>query len=83
MHSIRVTKYNQKNSEATAKLEVIKTLIDADKYYWRLCAASEELEVRKQDYELSKQLLTRAKNLVQAGQRSQIDVIRAEVGVSQ
>lgn len=82
MHSIRLSRYNRQITEARTKLEIISVLAAADRAYWRLSAARRELEVRIQQYELSKTQLERARRFVQAGQRAEVEVLRAEAGMA-
>ncbi|MGE5297123.1 MAG: TolC family protein [Solirubrobacterales bacterium] len=82
-YSIRVAAYNRDIVSARTKLDIITVLAAIDRVYWRLYAARRELEVRQQQYELSQAQLERARRLVDAGQRPQIEVIRAESGVAQ
>jgi outer membrane protein len=83
MHSIRVAGYNRQASDAQAKLEVITVLAAVDRVYWRLYAARKELDVRKQQYDLAEAQLEQVRRFVDAGERSQVEVIRAEAGVAQ
>lgn len=83
MHSIRVAGYNRQASDARAKLEVITILAAVDRVYWRLYAARRELDVREQQYELARAQLEQVRRFVNAGERSQVEVIRAEAGVAQ
>jgi len=82
-YSIRIATYNRDIVGARTKLDIVTVLAAIDRVYWRLYAARRELEVRHQQYELSQAQLERARRLVDAGQRSQIEVIRAESGVAQ
>ncbi|MEN6332959.1 MAG: TolC family protein [Phycisphaerales bacterium] len=82
-YSIRIAAYNRDIVGARTKLDIITVLAAIDRVYWRLYAARRELEVRHQQYELSQAQLERARRLVDAGQRPQIEVIRAESGVAQ
>ncbi len=82
-HSIRIAAYNRDIVGARTKLDIITVLAAIDRVYWRLYAARRELEVRQQQYELSQAQLERARRLVDAGQRPQVEVIRAESGVAQ
>ncbi len=83
MHSIRIAGYNRQITDARAKLEVITVLAAIDRVYWRLYAAQMELEVRRQQYELAQAQLEQVQRFVNAGERSQVEVIRAEAGVAQ
>ncbi len=81
-HSIRIAGYNRQMTDARAKLEVITVLAAVDRVYWRLYAARRELEVREQQYELAQVQLAQARRLVDAGERSQVEVYRAEAGAA-
>ncbi len=83
MHSIRVAGYNRQATDARAKLEVITVLAAVDRVYWRLYAARKELDVRKQQYDLAQAQLEQVRRFVNAGERSQVEIIRAEAGVAQ
>ena len=83
MHSIRLASYARQTSEAQTKLEVISVLAAIDRVYWRLYAARKELEVRQQQYELAQAQLEQARRFVEAGERAQVEIIRAEAGVAQ
>ena len=61
---------------------VIRVLAAADRTYWRLYAASKELDVRRQQHDLAMAQLERAKRFVEAGQFARIEILRAEAGVS-
>jgi outer membrane protein len=82
MYSIRVAAYNRDIVDTRTKLEVINVLAALDRVYWRLYAARRELEVRQQQYGLAQTQLDRARRLVEAGQRAQVEIIRAEAGVA-
>ncbi len=82
-YSIRIAAYNRDIVSARTKLDIITVLAAIDRVYWRLYAARQELEVRQQQYELSLAQLERARRLVDAGQRPQVEIIRAESGVAQ
>jgi outer membrane protein len=82
-YSIRIAAYNRDITDARTRLEVITVLAALDRVYWRLYAARRELELREQQYHLAEMQLERARRLVEAGQRPQVEVIRAEAGVAQ
>ncbi len=82
-HAIRIAEYEQQITDAKTKLEVIRIITVADKAYWGLYAARRELEVRKQQYDLAKALLEQARRFVDAGEKPQVEIIRAEAGVAQ
>ena len=78
---IRVAAYRSQIAQAQAKLAATRILGNAEKAYWRLYAAWQELEVRRQQYDLAVEQLERAQRLVNAGQAAEIEVIRAESGI--
>ncbi len=82
-YSIRIAAYNRDITDAQTRLEVITVLAAIDRVYWRLYAARRELELRRQQYELAESQLARARRLVEAQQRPQVEIIRAEAGVAQ
>ncbi len=81
-HGIRIAHYQSQSAQARAKLEVIRVIALTDREYWRLYAARQELEVRKQQHELALAQLDRAKRLLKAGSDAEVEVIRAESGVA-
>jgi len=82
-YAIRIAEYERQITNAQTKLEVIRVIAAADRVYWRLYAAREELDVRKKQYELAEIQLGQARRFVKAEARSQIEIIRAEAGVAQ
>ncbi len=82
-HAIRIAEYERQITDARTKLEVIRIIAAVDRVYWHLYAARKELEVRKQQYDLAEALLEQARRFVEAGDKAQVEVIRAEAGVAQ
>lgn len=81
-HAIRVALYESQVSQAQTKLEVIRTIAETDRVYWRLYAARRELDVKKNQYDLAVAQLDRARRRVRAGAASEVEVTRAESGVA-
>ncbi len=81
--SIRIASYNQQADEARTKLEVIRQLAAVDRSYWQLFEARRALDVTQQQYELAQAQLGRADRRVNAGQVGEIEVTRAQAGLSQ
>lgn len=79
---IAIAAYNAQASSALTKLEVIRQLAGVDRAYWRLFASRRALEVRQQQFELASAQLDKAKRLQQAGSVPEIEVVRAEAGLS-
>lgn len=82
-YGIRVARYQQQVADARTKLEAIRILAAADRSYWRLYAAQQELDVRLQQYELADRLLQQAARRVEVGADAEIEVIRAEAGLAE
>jgi len=82
-HSIRIAEYEKLQTDIATKMEVIRVIAAIDRVYWRLYAAFKQLEVSKQRYELAKAQLERAQRFVDAGERAQIEVNRAEAGLAE
>jgi outer membrane protein TolC len=80
--SIRIAFYQSQAAQARTKLEVIQVLTDVEKTYWQLYSARRQLEVRKKEYDLAEAQLERAKRQVRAGTVAEVEIVRAESGVS-
>ncbi len=81
-HAIRVARYQQQASGARTKLEAIRILANADRAFWNLYAARQELDVRHKQYDLSVSQMDQAKRRVNAGDAASIEITRAESGVA-
>ena len=79
---IRVAFYGYQQAQAATKLEIIRVLAEADRVYWRLYAARQALEVRRQEYDLAVAQLERARRQVTAGIAPEVEIVRAQSGVS-
>ena len=79
--SIRIAEWNAFIADARLKLAAIRLLSNADKAYWTLYAAWQELEVRKTNYDLAVAQFERAKRRLAAGDAPEIEVVRAQSGV--
>jgi len=82
-HAIRIARWDTAKSEAMTKLEVIRVLAAVDRLYWRLYAAREQLRVRQQEKNLAEVQLARARRGVKAGDKPEIEITRAELGVAE
>ena len=82
-HAIRIAEYERQITDARTKLEVIRVIAAVDRVYWRLYATRKELEVREKQYDLAKTLNDQARRFVEAGDKSQVEIIRTEAGVAQ
>ncbi len=81
-HSIRIASYGRQMTDARTKAEVIATIRAMDGIYWYLYAYRQELEVRKQQYELAQAQLENTRHLVDIGDRAPVEMIRAEAGLA-
>lgn len=81
-HGIRLAEYDRQISEARTKLEVIRTLADVDRAYWRLYASIRALEVLEQQYKVAQEQMDRSDRRLKAGSGAEIDVVRAQSGVA-
>lgn len=79
---IRVAFYEYQATLATTKLEVTRVLADAERAYWALFAAKQELLVRQKQYDLAVTQLERARREVKAQILADVEVTRADSGVS-
>ena len=85
---IRIAKFATLQTDAAARLEVIRVLAAADRQYWILWAAKKELEIREQQYELALEQLEDVENLVAPGGREELgvkpayEITRAQAGVA-
>ncbi len=77
-YSIRVAQYNSKMADITAKISAIRIIAEVDKAYWNLYASRRALEVRLQQYELSKTTYEETKRFVEVGVKAKIEIIRTE-----
>ncbi len=82
MHPIRLAEYDRQISESQAKLEVIRTLAEVDRAYWRLYASVRALEVVEQQHAVAIAQFERAERKERAGTGTQVDVVRAQSGVA-
>ncbi len=83
MFALRLASYEEGVALAQTKLEVIRQLAAADRSYWRLYAALRALDVARQQYDLALEQLRRAERQFNAGRVAEIEIIRAEEGVSE
>lgn len=81
-HALRVAAINQDIAETRTKATVIAQLAAAERAYWLLYAAREELTLRQEEFEVAREVLAQAQRLLDAGSVAEIEVIRAESGVA-
>lgn len=81
-HALRVAGINQDIAETRTKATVIAQLANAERAYWQLYAARQELQLRQEEFEVAREVLNQAQRLLDAGSVAEIEVIRAESGVA-
>ena len=81
-HSIRLAKYDWQYASASAKLQLINTIATADRAYWELYKSKKILEVRQQQLKLTEKQLESARRFVAAGQKPEVEILRAEAGLA-
>ena len=79
---IRIAFYQYEQSQAVAKLAVIRVLAEADRAYWALYSARQQLDVRQTQYDSAAAQLERARREARAGVIAEVDIVRAESGVA-
>lgn len=82
-HAIRLAEYDRQISESQTKLEVMRTLAEVDRAYWRLYATIRALEVVEQQFVVAREQFDRAERRLRAGSGAEIDVVRAESGMAE
>ena len=81
-HTIRVSEFEKKIEDAKTKLEAIRILASADKAYWLVYGASQELGVRQQQYKLAERQLNEARLRVKSEAAPKVEITRAESGMA-
>jgi len=76
--AIRIAGYEARMAEARTRLEVTRVLASVDRAYWRLYAARREVDVRRMEYDLAGAQLDTARRLVGAGEKPDIEILRAD-----
>jgi outer membrane protein TolC len=82
-YPIRVAQYQYQQTSAQTRLAVIRVIANSDRVYWRLYAVRRLLEVRQAEYELAAAQLDKARRMVEVGELSEIEIVRAESGVAE
>ena len=80
---IRIAKYTTLQVDAETRLSVIGVLAAADRQYWRVWAARQELDIRRQQYDLALQQLVDVRKFVAAEAKPEFEITRADAGLAQ
>lgn len=81
-HRIRLSALQGQIIAAKTKLEVIRQVAAVDRAYWLLYEANQLLIVRQEQYERAAEQLANAEARFRGGVGPQIEVVRAQAGVS-
>ena len=81
-HALRVASIGRSISETRTKATLINQLTSAERAYWLLYAARQELALRQEEFEVAREVLDQAGRLYKAGSVAEIELIRAESGVA-
>ncbi len=79
--SIRLARYGAAVVETRTLLSAIRVLANGEKAYWRAWAAWQELEIRREQYDLAFQNLEFVRKRIQEGASAGIEEVRADLGV--
>ncbi|MBN2420438.1 MAG: TolC family protein [Deltaproteobacteria bacterium] len=82
-YRIRMAQYNSQIVDTRTKLQAIRIIANIDIAYWKLYATRKLLEIRKQQYDLSKALFEQTKRFVELGLKSKVEVIRTEASMAE
>lgn len=80
--SINIARYERQAVDMKTRLQSIRVISLIDKAYWELYAAWEELDVRRQQFDLANQNLAMVQRRVDEGLTAAIEISRAEIGVT-
>lgn len=81
--SIRIERFAAAVVAANTQLAAMRVLADSEKAYWRVYGAWRTLEIRREQYDQAVKNLEFVKTLVDEGQKPEIEVVRAQVGVAE
>ncbi|MEM9166404.1 MAG: TolC family protein [Planctomycetota bacterium] len=80
--NVRIAGIERAVAEVRTRAAVTTTLSGVDRTYWELWASRRQLELRIEEFEVARDVLAQAERLVEAGAAAEIEVIRAQAGVS-
>lgn len=81
-HRIRIAALDTQISQARTKLEVIRQIANADRAYWLLYEADKRLVIREEQYHQALDQLKQAEARFRGQVSPEIEVTRAQAGVS-
>lgn len=82
-YRIRMAQYNSKIIDTRTKLQAMRIIANIDITYWKLYASRKLLEIRKQEYDLSKALFEQTERFVEMGLKPKVEVIRTKASMAE
>jgi outer membrane protein len=82
MHSIRIAKNNEKISEIQFERQMIDLVAQAQRTYWDLVFAAEDIKVKQRSMDLAQKTYSDNQIQVQIGTLAPIDIVQAESEVA-
>lgn len=79
---VQMADYNRQIIDSGTKQAAIYIIKNIEGAYWRLYEARRLLDVRKQEYELAKELFEEAERFVEVGEKTEIELLRTRVGMA-
>lgn len=79
---IQIWQNNEKISETQFELQLTSLLVQAQKAYWDLVFANEDLDVKQRSLDLAQQTLEENRTKVEIGTLAPIDVVQTEADVA-
>lgn len=79
---LRLAGLGESISSVRTRSSIANTLLGVDRSYWELWAARAQLELRLEEFGVAQEVLAQARRLVDAGAAAEIEIVRAESGVS-
>ncbi len=80
--AVRLADLDRWITDVRARSSIASTLATIDRAYWELWSARKRLELRVEEFEVAREVLAQAERLVNAGEAAEVEVIRAQAGVS-
>ncbi len=80
--AVRLADLDRWITDVRTRSSIASTLTTIDRAYWELWSARKRLELRVEEFEVAREVLSQAERLVDAGAAAEVEVIRAQAGVS-
>ena len=79
---LRVARLQSRKATARAKLEATYVLANAERAYWDVWGATQEVDIRREQFQWAEEQVVAAERLVRAGAAPDIEITRARAGVA-